>query len=108
MLLDAGVTANFHRGDPEMNWKRRFAIIAVPAVVALGGGAIAVHAATTPTPSPASSLPAGTDTETADPSGAADPAEAAGKVETAEPAGAPDAGHADTSAPADHQATGDE
>jgi hypothetical protein len=85
-----------------MNWKRRFAIVAVPAVVALGGGAIAVHAATTPTPSPASSSPAGTHTETAD------PAEAAPKVETAEPAGAPNIGHADANDQADHQATGEE
>lgn len=86
-----------------MQFKRKLAILAVPAVLALAGGAIAVNAANTPTPTPPSSQK-----ETAN-----EPAEAnqAGEVETANEAGetgtANQTGHADTGE-VDHQATGNE
>src|ERR1700682_3954610 len=97
----------------KMNLKRRFAILSVPAILAVGGGAIAVHAASSPTPSPATSQPA-TDTEKPDATeaaGAAEPVdavEAAGTTETADPAGAAGTGHADPAGEVDHQATGNE
>jgi hypothetical protein len=90
-----------------MNLKRKFAILSVPAILAVGGGALAVHAASTPTPSPAKSQPA-TDAETPDAAEAAGAAEPAGAAETADPAGAAGGGHADPAGEVDHQATGNE
>jgi hypothetical protein len=90
-----------------MNLKRKLAILSVPAILAVGGGALAVHAASTPTPSPATSQPA-TDTETPDAAEAAGGAEPAGVVEQADPAGAAGAGHADPAGEVDHQSTGNE
>ena len=90
-----------------MNWKRNFAIVAVPAVLALGGGALAAQAAQTPPPSPSSTTSSGVETP--------DPAEATAETpetttEAVEAPGAADLGHADnaTSAQADHQFEGNE
>ena len=94
-----------------MSFNRRFAILAVPAIVALGGGALAVHAASTPTPTPSKSQaqsPAESQTE--------DAANQAGETETAnqaedqvDQAGAQgQSGHEDTGANADHQFEGNE
>jgi len=85
-----------------MNLKRKFALVAVPAVLALGGGALAVQASTTQTPGP--STPA---SQTG-----AEPTEAIGgteKVDTTEAPGTPDVGHADApGANVDHQFEGNE
>jgi hypothetical protein len=89
-----------------MNLKRRLAILSVPAVLAMGGGALAVHAASTPAPSPATSQPA--ETEAPDAPEAAGTAEATGAAEKADPAGAAGAGHADPAGEVDHQAAGNE
>jgi hypothetical protein len=87
-----------------MTFRRKLAIVAVPAVLALAGGAIAVHAAT-PNPAPTTSA-----------SDAADPVEATGS-ETAGAAEKPDApeahgtaavGHADPAGDVNHEATGEE
>jgi len=88
-----------------LQFKRRFAILAVPAVLALGGGALAVHAANTPTPSPASSQSAPEAPEAPEAPGTA------GAVETADPAGAAgdvQEGHADPAGTVDHQFEGNE
>jgi len=91
-----------------MNWKRNFALLAVPAVLALGGGALAVQAASSPAPStPASQSQTG-----AAPAEATEPAEAVGAAEAVdapEASGAPDVGHADApGANVDHQFEGNE
>jgi hypothetical protein len=88
-----------------MNFRRKIAIVAVPAVLALSGGAIAVHAASTPNPAPSSAAPS-----------AAEPAEATGaetpgtaeKPEAPEAPGTVDVGHADPTGDVNHEATGDE
>lgn len=87
-----------------MSLKRRLAILAVPAVLAAGGGALVVHAASSPTPSPAlshsdSSSEAPEAPETAQPAGAAEAADPAGDVQS---------GHADPAGEVDHQSTGQE
>jgi hypothetical protein len=87
-----------------MTFRRKLAIVAVPAVLALGGGAIAVHAAT-PNPAPTTSA-----------SDAADPVEAtaaetpasAETPEAPEAPGTPNVGHADPAGQVDNQATGEE
>ena len=96
-----------------MDWKRRLIILAVPATLAVAGGAMVVaHAANSPTPPPAQSQT--TDpAEPADTTGTADPAEATGTTETAdpaEPAGAAgtQSGHADPAGNVDHQFDGQE
>jgi len=84
-----------------MNWKRKLALVAVPAVLALGGGALVVQAApTSPSPtSPASQ----TGTEPAETSVGAE------KVDAIEAPGGPDVGHADApGANVDHQFEGNE
>ena len=91
------------RGSRKMQLKRKLAILALPAVLAIAGGAIAVNAATTPSPTPKSSQK-----ETAN-----EPAEAhqVGEGETAHDAGeigtAGQTGHNDVGE-VDHQATGTE
>jgi hypothetical protein len=87
-----------------MTFRRKLAIVAVPAVLALAGGAIAVHAAT-PNPAPTTST-----------SDAADPAEttagqtpaSAEKPEAPDAPGTPDVGHADPAGDVNHEATGEE
>lgn len=80
-----------------MNLKQRFAIVAVPAIVALGvGGALAVHAATPAPPAPANSQSEGAETETG------------GGVEKADAPGDVQSGHNDTGDQADHQFDGEE
>lgn len=80
-----------------MNLKQRFAILAVPAIVALGvGGALAVTAATPAPPAPANSQSEGAETETG------------GGVEQADAAGDVQSGHNDTGDQADHQFDGEE
>jgi hypothetical protein len=78
-----------------MNLRQRIAIVAVPAIVALGVGALAVQAATTPSGSPVTAQGEGTETETGD-------------VETADAPGDVQSGHADTGDQADHQVDGEE
>ena len=85
-----------------MNLKRRLAILTVPAVLAIGGGALAVHAASTPTPKPPLSQSEST-TEAPEA-----PAGTAAEKETADPAGDVQTGHADPAGEVDHQATGEE
>jgi hypothetical protein len=88
-----------------VNLRRKLAIVAVPAVLAISGGAIAVHAASTPNPTPQNAAPA-----------AAEPAEATGTEttgtaetpETPEAPGTPDVGHADPAGDVQHEATGNE
>ena len=85
-----------------MNLKRKFALVAVPAVLALGGGALAVQASPmTPSPTPAPRSQTGVE-----------PAEAVGTAETVdapEAPGAADVGHADAAgANVDHQFEGSE
>jgi hypothetical protein len=79
-----------------MNLKQLFAFVAVPAIVALGAGALAVHAATTPPPAPSNSQSEGAETETG------------GEVEKADGPGDVQSGHNDTGDQADHQADGEE
>jgi hypothetical protein len=80
-----------------MNLKQRFAILAVPAIVALGvGGALAVTAATPAPPAPANSQSEGAETETG---GAAEKDDGPGGVQS---------GHNDTGDQADHQFDGEE
>lgn len=85
-----------------MNWKRKFALVAVPAVLALGGGALAVQASPMtvgPPPAPQSQ----TGAEPAETTGAAEAADAP------EAPGAPNVGHADApGANVDHQFEGNE
>jgi hypothetical protein len=77
------------------NWKTRLAILAVPAALAVGGGAVVAHAAA-PSPAPPSSSPAASDTSTEAPDTSPEPAEAN------EP-GQPGGGHADQAGQGDHQ-----
>jgi len=84
-----------------MRLDRRFAILAVPAILALAGGAVAVHAAVTPTPA-ASQGESGTESQAED--STASPA----KAEPADPAGDVQSGHTDSGDQVDHQATGNE
>jgi hypothetical protein len=85
-----------------MNFKRKLAILTVPAVLAVGGGALAVHAASTPSPSPASSQKESA-TEPAD------KPEATSATDPVEPAGTDGpSGHADAGDQVDHQSTGNE
>jgi len=90
-----------------MEFKKKLAILAVPAVLAIAGGAVAVNAANTPTPTPAASQKEAPETP-----GAAEAPEAttgaAAEVETADPAGDVQSGHADPAGEVDHQATGNE
>jgi len=82
-----------------MNFRRKLAIVAVPAVLALGGGAIAVHAAT-PNPAPPKAA-----------QDAPDPTETPGAAETPEAPeapGTPDVGHADPAGEVDNQSTGND
>jgi hypothetical protein len=88
-----------------MNFRRRIAIVAVPAVLVLGGGAIAVHAATTPNPTPGNAAPA--TAEPAEPAGAEAP-ETAEKPDAPEAPGTVDVGHADPAGDVNHEATGEE
>jgi hypothetical protein len=90
-----------------MSLKSRLAILSVPAILAVGGGAVAVHAASTPTPSPAVSQ-TGADTEKPDATEPAGAAETPGAAEQADPAGAQGTGHADPAGEVDHQASGNE
>ncbi|MHB8613023.1 MAG: hypothetical protein ACYDAL_11420 [Candidatus Dormibacteraceae bacterium] len=87
-----------------MNWKRKFAILSVPAVLALGGGALAVQAAQTPPLSPASTILSGARTV------ATETGETPDATETIEAPGAPEVGHADSAAnaTADNQFEGNE
>lgn len=88
-----------------MNFRRKIAIVALPAVLALAGGAIAVHAASTPNPVPPKAA-----------HDAPDPTEATGteaqaaaeKPETPEAPGAADVGHADPAGEVDNQSTGND
>lgn len=81
-----------------MNLKQRIAIVALPAVLTLSVGALAVHAAT-PNPAPPTSQAEAPEAETAGPAGEVEKADAPGDVQS---------GHADTGDQADHQATGEE
>jgi hypothetical protein len=87
-----------------MAFKRKFAIVAVPAVLALAGGAVAVHAAT-PNPAPTTSA-----SDPADPAEAttAETPAAAEKPEAPEAPGTTDAGHADPAGDVNHEASGEE
>jgi hypothetical protein len=87
-----------------MSFNRKFAIVAVPAVLALAGGAIAVHAAT-PNPSPTTAA-----ADTADPVEAttAETPAAAEKLDAPEAPGATDVGHSDPAGDVNHEATGEE
>jgi hypothetical protein len=78
-----------------MNLRQRIAIVAVPAIVALGVGAMAVQAAPTSSSSPATAQGEGTETETGD-------------VEKADAPGDVQSGHSDTGDQADHQVDGEE
>jgi hypothetical protein len=89
-----------------MSFKRKFAILAVPALLALAGGAVAVHAASTPKPAPAATQ---NDSGTENQAGETEAANQAGEVETANQAGDQgQSGHNDTGAQADHQFDGNE
>jgi hypothetical protein len=86
-----------------MRLNRKFVILAVPAILALAGGALAVHAASTPTPAPAKSQaqqPAESQTEESGTS--------ATETEKADAPGDVQSGHADTGDQADHQFEGNE
>ncbi len=87
-----------------MNLKRKFALVAVPAVLALGGGALVAQASTTQSPGPSTPAP---QSQTG-----AEPAETVGAGETVdapEAPGAADVGHADApGANVDHQFDGSE
>jgi hypothetical protein len=88
-----------------VNFRRKLAIVAVPAVLALSGGAIAVHATSTPTPAPQNAAP-----KAAEPAETPD-AETPGTAETAEAPetpGTPDVGHADPAGDVQHEVTGNE
>lgn len=90
-----------------MNFKRKFAILAVPALLALAGGAVAVHAASTPKPP----TPTATQIETGpeNQAGEVETANQAGEVDQADQAGAQgQSGHSDTGDQVDHQSTGNE
>ena len=99
-----------------MSWKRKLAAAAVPAVLALGGGALAVHASSlalgggalavhaSSTPPPGPSTPASqTGAEPSETTGGAE------KIDATEAPGAPDVGHTDAAgANVDHQFEGNE
>src|SRR5713101_2434225 len=94
---------------PSMRFNRRVAILAVPAILALAGGALAVHAASTPPPAPASSEnESGTENQAEDQAGQAGEVETANQAET-ETNQAGDrgqSGHNDSGDQADHQFEG--
>jgi hypothetical protein len=98
-----------------MSFKRKIAILAVPALLVLAGGAVAVHAATTPKPTPAASQSeTGTENqagevETANQAGETEKANQSGEVDQADQAGDQgQSGHNDTGTQDDHQSTGNE
>ncbi|MHB8613477.1 MAG: hypothetical protein ACYDAL_13765 [Candidatus Dormibacteraceae bacterium] len=83
-----------------MNLNRKLALLAVPAVLALSGGALAVQAAPTPN-SPAPESQAGVEP--------AETTRAAETVDATEVPGAPNVGHADAAgSTVDHQYEGNE
>jgi hypothetical protein len=90
-----------------LDWKRKLALIAVPAVLALGGASAVAFAA-----APAS-RPSATQTQTTQAAPATRP-DAAGQPETgpeqveANEPNLPDGGHTDAGAQADHQFDGAE
>jgi hypothetical protein len=88
-----------------VNFTRKLAFIAAPAVLALVGGAMAVHAAITPNPNP--SHAAREAAEPAEATGAEAP-ETAAKPEATEAPGTVDVGHADLAGDVNHEATGEE
>ena len=88
-----------------LDWKRKLALIAVPAALAIGGGSVAAYAVATPT-----NAPAVTQTQTTQQAAPPQP-EATDQPETApEPvqANEPDVagGHTDVGDQADHQFDG--
>jgi hypothetical protein len=75
-----------------LNWKRRLALLAVPAVLAIGGGSVIAHAASTPSAAPPAAAAEQPETAT----------EQAEANEPAEPGG----GHTDAGDQTDHQFNG--
>ena len=92
-----------------MSFKRKFAILAVPALLVLAGGAVAVHAGTTPKPTPAASQ---SEIGTENQAGEVEKANETGAVEQADQAGdqgqSSQSGHSDSGDQVDHQSTGNE
>lgn len=86
-----------------MRLNRKFLILAVPAILALAGGALAVHAANTPTPAPAKSQAQEPAESQAEASGTS-----ATETEKADAPGDVQSGHADTGDQTDHQFEGNE
>ena len=85
-----------------MNFNQKVAILAVPALLAVSAGDLAVHAASTAGPSPASSQSEG-GTEPAE------KPESASATDPIGPAGSADqSGHTDSGDQVDHQSTGTE
>ena len=98
-------------------WRRRFVLLAVPAVLALAAGSVAASAATAPrTGASGQGQPAeapelgGTPESTAviTTTAAAEPTEPSKTTDPAEPAGSADLGHQDSGDQTDHQFDGQE
>jgi hypothetical protein len=87
-----------------MTFRRKFAILAVPAVLALAGGAIAVHAAM---PNRAPTTAASDPSDPVEATSAETPA-ASEKPEAPEAPGTTGVGHADPAGDVNHEATGEE
>ena len=96
-----------------LDWKRKLALIAVPAALAIGGGSLAVSAAA----AAPSNTPSATQAQTTQPAAPASQPEASGQSETGqsetgpEPVEAndpnlPGGGHTDVCDQADHQFDG--
>jgi hypothetical protein len=91
-----------------LDWKRKLALIAVPAALAIGGGSLAVSAAA----AAPSNTPSATQAQTTQPAAPASQPEATGQSETGpEPVEANDpalagGGHTDVGDQADHQFDG--
>ena len=90
-----------------MEWKRKLIIMAVPAALAVGGGAMVAAHAATPNPPAAPNAsqttePAESPTESGATTETTDPAEPAGTTQGA------GSGHADPAGQVDHQFDGQE
>ena len=83
-----------------LDWKRKLALLAVPAVLAVGAVSVAAHAASPPT------LPAPADSQPAVPVGLAETPGTS--TAEANESGLPGGGHSDMAGQAEHQFEGSE
>jgi hypothetical protein len=88
------------------DFKRKLAVIVVPAVLAVGATGVIAHAATTPSPAQAATAPGATPSAATE--GPDTAAETATETVDANEPSLPGGGHSDSAGQADHQFDGTE